>query len=129
MSNYPEGAAHDPRALFNQEDEGTFVKCHICGNGGVAVDNGMEYYKIECGECGAIAENGNLFSCEVAFENGDYDNISYCRYCHRETEGLTIQKNLNSVWGLIYHVVCECGVSARYCETEREALEAWEELK
>jgi len=25
--------------------------------------------------------------------------------------------------------VCECGVSARYCETEREALEAWEELK
>jgi len=124
MSNYPEGAAHDPRALFNQEDEGTFVKCHICGNGGVAVDNGMEYYKIECGECGAIAESYNLFSCEVAFENGDYDNISYCRYCHRETEGLRVERHNGK-----YHVTCECGVASKFCDNEREAVEAWEELK
>ena len=123
MSNYPEGAAHDPRALYNQE-ENKFIKCRLCGDGGEVVDYYPKQYSITCQTCGASVVRDSQSSAESAFENGDYGNISHCQYCHRETEGLRMTRDFTGG----YHVTCTCGVSARYCDTEREAIDAWEEL-
>lgn len=57
MDNYPDGAANDPNAPWNQKDP-VMVECEDCGGGGKIPDNPEPSVCLTCEGTGEVETDG-----------------------------------------------------------------------
>lgn len=77
MSNYPDGAANDPRAPYNQKDP-VMKQCSNCEGDGFVLEkpsDSPEYEKVECDDCEGLG-NVEMTDDEIEDAEGDrkYDS-------------------------------------------------------